>query len=409
VSHFTIDRVVRDRPQGTSDGGSDNDVKGSKKAGRVRTWWRRWQRARRVVLAVIAALLILPGWSVGHALTAPGGGSFSDRLAEWARDHYLGPLVTFGEWVTYQAPRVGGKPSFALTGPAAVTPVKHAPKAVPAPVPSPDRLRSLAGANLAGEGDWRVLATAHGEPAIYGTYLRASAVYSSYVAGVAWMNQDLVRFELRPGSEDPGPGNWHAQPYIPAGTRLGLLATFNNGFRIADSLGGFYLNGASDGSLVPGVASVVYYRDGRIAIGLWGKTVHMTSDVVGVRQNLQLIVSAGHIPSTVDENIEGSWGATLGGGYYVWRSGIGITRSGQVVFAYGAALDVRELAEVLRRAGAVTAMELDINPAWTNYMYYLPHAHPGDPTPVNLLPDQQEPADRYYYLNSRDFTAVYAR
>jgi hypothetical protein len=362
-----------------------------------------------VVLAVVAALLILPAWSVGHALTAPGGGSFSDRLAEWARDHYLGPLVTFGEWVTYQAPRVGGKPSFALTGPAAVLPVKHALKAVPAAAPSPDRLRSLAGANLPGEGDWRVLATAHGEPAIYGTYLRASAVYSSYVAGIAWMNQDLVRFELRPGSEDPGPGNWHAQPYIPAGTRLGLLATFNNGFRIADSLGGFYLNGASDGSLVRGVASEVYYRNGQIAIGLWGKTVHMTSDVVGVRQNLQLIVSAGHIPSSVDENIEGSWGATLGGGYYVWRSGIGITRGGQVVFAYGAALDVRELAEVLRRAGAVTAMELDINPAWTNYMYYLPHGHPGDPTPVNLLPDQQEPADRYYYLNSRDFTAVYAR
>jgi hypothetical protein len=111
----------------------------------------------------------------------------------------------------------------------------------------------------------------------------------------------------------------------------------------------------------------------------------------------------------VDANIEGSWGATLGGGYYVWRSGIGITRGGQIVFAYGAALDVRELAEVLRRAGAVTAMELDINPAWTNYMYYLPRSHPGNPTPVNLLPDQQEPADRYYYVNSRDFTAVFAR
>jgi Phosphodiester glycosidase len=408
VSRFTIDRIVRDRPQETSDGGADGNPKGKKKAGRVRTWWRRW---RRVVLGAVAVFLILVGWSLGHALTAPGGGSFSDRLAEWARDHYLGPLVTFGEWVTYEPPKVGGKPSFALTGPAAaVGPAnKHLVKSAPAPVPSPDRLRSLAGANLPGEGSWRVLATVHDEPAIYGTFLRASSVYTSYVAGVAWMNQSLVRFELRPGSEDPGPGNWHAQPYILPGSRNGLLATFNSGFKIADSLGGFYLNGASDGRLVPGVASEVYYRNGQLAIGLWDKTVHMTPDVVGVRQNLQLIVSDGHIPSTVDANIEGSWGATLGGGYYVWRSGIGITRGGQIVFAYGAALDVRELAEVLRRAGAVTAMELDINPAWTNYMYYMPHSHPGNPTPVNLLPDQQEPADRYYYINSRDFTAVFAR
>jgi hypothetical protein len=408
VSRFTIERVVvRDRPQETSAGGREPDAGAKRKPGRVRTWWRRW---RRVVLGVAAAVLILVGWSLGHALTAPGGGSFSDRLAEWARGHYLGPLVTFGEWVTYEPPRVGGKPAFALTGPAAaVAPAKHALKAVPAPVPSPHRLRSLAGANLPGEGTWRVLATVHGEPAIYGTYLRASALYSSYVAGVAWMNQDLVRFDLRPGSEDPGPGNWHAQPYIVPGTRRGLLATFNSGFKIADSLGGFYLNGASDGSLVPGVASEVYYRNGQIAVGGWDRTVHMTSAVVGVRQNLELIVRRGHIPSTVDENIEGSWGATLGGGYFVWRSGIGITRAGQVVFAYGPALDVRELAEVLRRAGAVTAMELDINPAWTNYMYYLPHGHAADPTPVSLLPDQEEPADRYYYINSRDFTAVYAR
>jgi hypothetical protein len=407
VSRFTIDRIARDRPQETPDGGADGNPKRKKKAGPIRAWWRRW---RRLVLGAVAVFLILVGWSVGHALTAPGGGSFSDRLAEWARDHYLGPLVTFGEWVTYQPPKAGGKPSFALTGPAAaVAPAKHAVKSAPAPVPSPTQLRSLAGKNLPGEGDWRVLATVGGEPAIYGTFLRASAVYTSYVAGVAWMNQDLVRFELRPGSEDPGPGNWHAQPYVLPGSRNGLLATFNSGFKIADSLGGFYLNGASDGRLVPGVASEVYYRNGQLAIGVWDKTVHMTPDVAGVRQNLQLIVSDGHIPSTVDANIEGSWGATLGGGYYVWRSGIGITRGGQIVFAYGAALDVRELAEVLRRAGAVTAMELDINPAWTNYMYYLPHSHPGNPTPVNLLPDQQEPADRYYYINSRDFTAVFAR
>jgi hypothetical protein len=135
----------------------------------------------------------------------------------------------------------------------------------------------------------------------------------------------------------------------------------------------------------------------------------MGPGVAGVRQNLHMIVSHGKIPATVDYNVEGAWGATLGGGYYVWRSGIGITSDGRVIFAYGPALNVRELAELLRRAGAVTAMELDINPDWMSYMYYLPKHHPADPAPVNLLPTQIQPPDRYYAPASRDFTAVYAR
>ena len=372
---------------------------------------RRPLRQRPVACTVLAALsvfLLLVSWSVGNALIVPGGGTVSERLAEWARDHYLGPVVTFGEWLSYQSPKVGGKPSFSLARPGvrpATAPSRSAAGALSAP-PAP--LRSLAGRPLPGEGQWRVLGTVKGQPAIYGTYLRASSVYTSYVAGIALLNQDLLRFELRPGTEDPGPGDWKAAPDIAAGTRAGLLATFNNGFKIAQSDGGFYLNGASTGRLTDGTASVVYYRDGHIAIGVWGETVRMTPDVVGVRQNLHLIVSRGHIPGSVDSNVETSWGATLGGSYYVWRSGIGVTASGQVVFAYGPALNVRELAELLKRAGAVTAMQLDINPDWTSFMYYV-RSHPADPTPVALLPDQVQPADRYYSVSGRDFTAVYSR
>jgi hypothetical protein len=73
----------------------------------------------RIPLALLAAFFLVVGWSVGHALTVPGGGTVSDRLAEWARDHYLGPLVTLGEYLTYQPPKVGGKPSFSLAGPGA--------------------------------------------------------------------------------------------------------------------------------------------------------------------------------------------------------------------------------------------------------------------------------------------------
>jgi len=407
----------RNREAAAAEAGPDDRVPARAGHGPARPGHGRRQRLRdrrwaRITVAVFAACFLLVSWSVGHALTMPGGGSVSERLAEWARDHYLGPVVTFGEWLAYQSPKVGGKPSFALTGPSAgsVTSPGHSTRSkAAATFGPPPALRPLVAHPLPGEGAWRVLGMAGGEPAIFGTYLRASSVYTSYVAGIVSMNQSLVRFELRPGAEDPGPGSWHASPDIAPGTRRGLLATFNGGFKISVAGGGFYLNGVTRGTLTKGAASVVYYRDGRIAIGTWGRSLHMSPQVVGVRQNLHLIVSHAAIPASVNYNVETSWGATLGGGYYVWRSGMGITRDGRIIFAYGPALDVRELATLLKRAGCVTALQLDINPEWMSFMYYLPKHHPADPAPVNLLPDQVQPPDRYYSTSSRDFTAVYSR
>jgi len=390
------------------DGGPDRRPGRQRRAakrGRIRRLLRR--PTVRVILALIAVFCCWLAFSIGQALTSPGGGSMSSKLAEWARDHYLGPVVTFGEWLTYNPPKVGGQPGFSLAVPSgAPSRYKHVKGFQPI---IPHRLSSPAGTPLPGEGQWRVLETVKGQPAIFGTLLRPSAVYTSYVAGIVSMDQRLVSFQLRPGSEDPGPGNWHAQPWIPPGTRTGLLATFNGGFKINTSGGGFYLNGKTAGTLINGAASVVYYRNGTIKIGTWGSEVRMTQNVVGVRQNLRLIVDHGRVPASVNQDVLGSWGATLGGGYYVWRSGLGITRDGRVIFVYGPALNVQELADLLHQAGAVEALQLDINPFWMSYEYYKTDGHPSDPTPANLLPTQQQTAYRYYSVYSRDFTAVYAR
>ncbi len=346
---------------------------------------------------------------MGHALTAPGGGTVAERVAEWARTHYLSPLVTFGEWLTYSPPKKGGKPNFAANkqGGKIVRKQKHYHGLVPI---IPDNLTPMAGHRLAGEGIWREVGAVNGKPAVFKTYLRFSSVYTSYYAGIVSMDQRLLMFSLRPGTLDPGAGNWGAQTYIPAGHRTGLVATFNSGFRIYASGGGFYLNGHYQGALVKGVASEVYYKNGRLAIGIWGRAaLHMGPKVAAVRQNLHLIVVNGKVPTSVDQNVVGAWGATLGGGYYVWRSGIGITKDGRVLFVYGPALNVRELASLLRRAGAASAMELDINPDWMSFMYYLAKNHPDSPTPANLLPTQVQPPDRYYFPSNRDFTAVFAR
>lgn len=370
---------------------------------------RRNKVILRVVLALVATLVFVTGWSVTHALTDPGGGTVSQRVAEWARNHYLGPLVTFGEWLTYNPPKKGGNPQVNFNGMGGSTVKKKShyhgfAPIIPAPIGSP------AGQPLPGEGVWKLAVSVKGHPAVFKTYVRQSKTYSSYYAGIVSMDQRLLRFSLRPGTEDPGYGNWGAPMDIPAGHRLGLIATFNSGFRVASSGGGFYLNGHYDGALVKGAASEAYFKDGKLAIGTWGYgKLRMGPDVAAVRQNLKLIVAHGQVPATVDQNVTTSWGATLGGGYNVWRSGVGITRDGRIVFVYGDALNVRTLAELLKRAGAVTAMELDINPDWMSFMYYLAKNHPADPTPVRLLNSQIQPADRYFYTSNRDFTAVFSR
>ncbi|HLJ98778.1 MAG TPA: phosphodiester glycosidase family protein [Streptosporangiaceae bacterium] len=398
-----------------ADPGGDGAGSGGKAPRQGRRFFRRKRgRIRRIlrlktvraILAALAIFLCITGYSVGKAIFVNNGQSVSSNLAEWARDHYLGPLVTFGEWLTYQPPKVGGRPDFQLTGPGGKTVIKHKkgfkpflPAALASPNPNPNP----------GEGQWQLVESVKGQPAMYLTYLTVDSVHTSYVASIVAFDQRLVKFQLHPGTTDPGQGFGGARSYVPPGGRTGLLATLNGGFRLSASGGGFYLNGSTWGTLTKGAASVVYYKNGTVNIGTWGTDVSMSPDVAGVRQNLKLIVINGQVPASVNSNVETSWGATLGGAYDVWRSGIGITKDGRVVFVYGPALSVHSLADLLRRAGAVRGMQLDINPFWMSCEYYLAAGHPGDPTPVMCHHDQQQTAYRYYSPYSRDFMTVFAR
>jgi hypothetical protein len=381
---------------------------------------RRFRRTRRffrrptvrVISALLALCLAWLAFSVGQAAFKNNGQGLSANLAEWARDHYLGPLVTFGEWVSYNPPPKGGKPSFSLAVPSGEALSSAKPSAVrgkAAFVPDvPATLKSLAGSSIPGEGQWRVVEKVNGEPAILATFLR-DATYTGQVNGVASIDQRLVKFSLRPGTEDPGAAAWGVPNYIPAGQRTGLVATFNGGFKLDSAGGGFYLNGIYHGSLVSGAATIVYYKNGTMKIGEWGRDFSMNSSIEGVRQNLKLLVDHGQVSANANSDVMTNWGATLGGGYYVWRSGIGITKDGRIVYVYGPALNAQDLGQLLQRAGAVEGMQMDINPSWMKFDYYQVKGSPGDPVPVPLLPNQPASPYSYYTPSTRDFTAVYAR
>ena len=102
------------------------------------------------------------------------------------------------------------------------------------------------------------------------------------------------------------------------------------------------------------------------------------------------------------------WGATVGNTAFIDRSGFGVTADGGEVFVAGPALSVCTLGNILKAAGVVRGMELDINPAWVNGAYF--HDQPtGLPQGFPLYPTQKTPPSRYFTPTSRDWFGWYAR
>ena len=163
--------------------------------------------------------------------------------------------------------------------------------------------------------------------------------------------------------------------------------------------------------LVNGDASLVIYSNGDVNIGAWGSQVSMTSNVVSVRQNLQLLVDNGAPVPGLNASDTTKWGLTLGNQIYVWRSGLGITANGALVYVGGPGLNITTLANLLVRAGAVRAMETDINTDWVNFSVYNPP--PGQPaSPSNgtsLLSTMMGGPARYFTDWPRDFITMSAR
>lgn len=377
------------------------------KAYRRRSRARFW--VRRGVLAAVLVLVVATAWSLTAALRAPGDDA-PTKLAEWARDHGLGPVVTLAETISYRLnpPATGGSPDgseLAAGAREAARPITTpSRKASSTPlIPLQQRLVPAASPALPGEGVWVPAVRTSDGPLVQVTYVRPDTVHTSYLTGVAWMSHRL-RFVLHPGYEDPGTSGMSQPDAITRSQYAGLAVTFNGGFKMKDAGGGYYDNGTTIGTLTPGAASFVIYRDGHATVGTWGRDVSMTPDVVFVRQNLKPLIQGGAVAPNLDANVQGDWGVTVGGGYAVWRSGIGITASGDLVYAGGDALSVTALADVLHRAGAVQAMQLDINKSWVSFMYYGHRTHV--PTPHKLVPFQR-PADRYLSATSRDFIAGY--
>jgi hypothetical protein len=350
----------------------------------------------------------------------PGSDTLSVKTVEWIRDHGGNGIVNTVErwWYTNNPPPVGGKPA-AIKTPTTVAPTTRPgvptttlPRIQRIPPPTA-RVATPAAVVEPNEGVWQPVGRlVAGQPAVYSTYVRPDAAHTSYYTGLMWLDTKLLRANYVVGLEQPGgngPNPWGSE--IPPSEQGNAIAAFNSGFKLDSARGGAYLDGVQMVNLVNGSASLVIFQDGSATVGVWGRDVSMSPNVKAVRQNLELILDNGQLNPALQENDTNAFGATLGNNVYVWRSGVGVTLDGALVYAGGPAMSIVSLAKTLQAAGAVRAMELDINTDWVSAFTYAPQDPNvfGSPTVgTKLLNSMAHDGSQYLQQNSRDFFAFTA-
>lgn len=324
------------------------------------------------------------------------------RSVEWLRMHHFNWLVDGAEHVyyTWQTPAKGGPRLKTL--PAVGF---HTKRNAHATAPWPTRIRPVFANPLPGEGVWRPSGPAvAGGPPVLVTTFRTERDYPRIVAYVAWFDHRRTALGYYPGRYEPPSATLRGPMQVPFGQRWRLLATFNSGFIYSDGLNGDALDGHVNEPLKDGLATLVAYRNGGVNIVDWRGGTSPGTGVAFARQSLPLIVDRGRLSPALNDSTR--WGFTLGNAVRVWRTGIGIDRRGNLIYAAADYQTVTTLAEILKRAGAVRAMELDINPEWPTLITYR-HRHGLLPTKV--VPNYQQPATRYLVPDDRDFFTVYRR
>ena len=282
----------------------------------------------------------------------------------------------------------------------------------PPGLPPPSALVPLVSPPFTGEGQWTAAGrSVYGPPVLYITTLRAAG--STTPAGIAWMDASRLRGNLYSGSISPGQGPWTYTAPVQPDAALTLVCAFNGGFKLADTHGGYYAEGRYFAPLVTGAASLVITQDGTVTIGQWGRDETMAANVIAVRQNLTLLVDQGAPVPGLSPSDTSAWGSTLNYVPQVYRSGIGQTASGALVYVSGPSLDIVQLAGLLVAAGAVRGMELDINPAWDTFTFYTPPTSTGAAAPANgtnLLASMSGGTSRFFDPSwARDFITMSTR
>ena len=203
------------------------------------------------------------------------------------------------------------------------------------------------------------------DPVVAETWIHPRRALPKALVHVLLFDTSRVTLHMVAGTRSPGADRDVVGPgRIPDRDRPSLLAAWNGGFQGTHAPDyGMFADGKEYRPLNAGLATVVAYEDGRIAMGQWGRDFKTrTPDMVAIRQNSVLIVDGGEVSPVIKESVK--FGLVNIGdtqNFITWRSAIGLTADGDLLVATGDYIDQTHMARCIRAAGAQVAMLMDNN------------------------------------------------
>ncbi len=274
-----------------------------------------------------------------------------------------------------------------------------------------------------GEGEWVVpdvpwlLRTAPDAPSpFYQSFVRPDADRPYAKVLLVAMDMRQLDFDMEAGVEDPEPLTGPPGPgRIPRDPRIyrRVAAAFNGAFKTEHGHYGMMVHKRVLLPPVPGAATVIVLNDGGVGFGTWGADRKVggivgvsDDDVASFRQNLDPLIDRGQI-NPAGRNL---WGFTLPGkGAQTERTGLCVTTSGHLVYAWGDDLSATTLAGAMKMAGCDYAMHLDMNPYHTGFLFTAIEDLAGKKYKSQLLTSAMSiPTDRYIQYAPKDFFYVLA-
>ncbi|MEI8343860.1 MAG: phosphodiester glycosidase family protein [Candidatus Moraniibacteriota bacterium] len=265
---------------------------------------------------------------------------------------------------------------------------------------------------LAGEGQWKNLPLKMfpDKEVMAHTFLRPDSARSYAITTVVQIDKQVLRMGIVAGTKQPGgpvgkPGPGIVPKDIVSGGKL--IAAFDGGFQYKDGAYGMIVGGNTYLPLRSDLGTIIGYKDGTL------KIIDYTGQPLGdnvefVRQNCPILISNGAVAAGDPRNKK-LWGRLAAGTVDIltWRSGLGLTKQGNLLFAVGNNLTPITLANALKTAGAVDAIQLDINPIWVrfNIFNYLGN---GKYNSIPLTKDLQDGSKQYLNGYEKDFFYLYA-
>ncbi len=256
---------------------------------------------------------------------------------------------------------------------------------------------------LSGEGVWRNISGTN----FVTTFIRTDSERPFSVVNLVKIPMNGLSIGTVAGLKHPGgEANLLGPGRVPQSIQDSgqLVAAFNGGFQEKDGHFGMYANGTTYVPLRQYLATLYIYQDGHPALVNYSGT--LPANVVAARQNGLMLVANHQTTSQTTRGVD-LWAGTAKGGYVTWRSGLGITDNGDLVYAVGPSLTPTSLANALRLAGSKDAMQLDINEFWVRFMIYSWSG--GHYTWSTLVKDLANGGQAYLSGYDKDFFYIYKK